>query len=197
MSNLFWKKLTTVFSCCPWETGSACSSLLVSATEPPFVLTDKPEWRVGWCLGWTSMALRASGAALTSMVLTCCSGCASRWRWTSRERSKGHRPKLLRQLWILALNRKKWENRLHIFPLYFYPRASSFFLITVLNCLCSFSMSVFCCLFVCFTYLLSLPQVTIYSGWVFPHWKTGDNHYMSSESRFGQSKCMKMEKQGI
>lgn len=44
-----------------WETGSACSFLLVSAMEPPLVLRDKPGWRAGSQLGWAPMALPASG----------------------------------------------------------------------------------------------------------------------------------------
>lgn len=55
-----------------WETGSACSFLLVSAMEPPLVLRDKPGWRTAHSSGGHLWPFRHQVAVLSHVVLTCC-----------------------------------------------------------------------------------------------------------------------------
>ena len=72
------------------------------------------------CIRWLLWGPWSSPAAAWDV-----SGPAARWRWTvgsiPRE-TKVLERKVLSQLWRLALTRKKRENGLQIFPLYFYLR---------------------------------------------------------------------------
>lgn len=225
VSNLFWKKSTTVFSC-----GSGRPVL-------PALFCWFPPWNLPLCSGtsqgggqltarvgtygpsgirWLSWAMWSSRAVALDV-----SGREARWRWTGgcvlRE-TRVLETEVLNQLWIVAWKWKKWENGLQAFPLYCYLRATIIYrLIIILNYLYSL-------LFVYALFFLNIPwsicQVSPSPEWEHaPHSSSrpgrqetpttrllgtwGNNggkstiFLMTLASRFGPWKYMKTEKHVI